>query len=240
MSWHLAPSLVQFRDEVNKKWPNRSKKSDGTIGNPAHSARRSDHNPNSRDSVNAIDISYPGVNPTTVIAAVKKHPAANYVIFNKKIYRRKNGWKAEKYTGASPHTSHLHISILQTKAAENSKVKWFATAPAKKPVAPKPPAKPVAPKPPVAKPVAPKPPVKPALPKFPGVGKLKVGAKSSAVKVVQAAVGNPVTGVMSKADIAKVRKFQLLRPKLWPADGVIGPKTYAALAANARVKKYFK
>lgn len=250
MSWHLAPSLVQFRNEVNKKWPNRSKKSDGTIGNTSHAARKSDHNPNSRDSVNAIDITYPGVNATAIINAVKKHPSANYVIFNRKIYSRKNGWKAEKYTGASPHTEHLHISILQTVKAEQSKVHWFtAPAPAKpkpvvkpvaKPVVKPTPAKPAPAKPVVVKPTPAKPAVKPALPKYPGAGKFKVGSKNPAVKVVQTALGNPVTGTMTKEDVADVKKYQRLRPKLWPANGIVGPKTYASLANTPRVKAKYK
>ena len=218
MSWHLAPSLVQFRAEVDKKWPKRSKKSDGTVGNTSHAARKSDHNPNSRNSVNAIDITYPGVNPDVVIAAVKKHPSAAYVIFNRHIYSATDGWVKKPYTGVSPHTTHLHISIKQSVKAENSTVKWFTT-----------PAKPVVK--PVAKPVK-----KPALPKYPGPGKLKVGSKNTAVKVVQTAVGNPVTGTMTSADIADVKRFQRLRPKLWPANGVIGPKTYASLANTPRVK----
>lgn len=218
MSWHLAPSLVQFRAEVDKKWPKRSKKSDGTVGNAAHAATKSDHNPNSRNSVNAIDITYPGVNPDVVIAAVKKHPSAAYVIFNRHIYSATDGWVKKPYAGVSPHTTHLHISIKQSVKAESSTVRWFTT-----------PAKPVAK--PVVKPVK-----KPALPKYPGANKLKVGSKNTAVKVVQTAVGNPVTGTMTPADIADVKRFQRLRPKLWPADGVIGPKTYASLANTPRVK----
>ena len=218
MSWHLAPSLVQFRAEVDKKWPKRSKKSDGTVGNAAHAATKSDHNPNSRNSVNAIDITYPGVNPDVVIAAVKKHPSAAYVIFNRHIYSATDGWVKKPYAGVSPHTTHLHISIKQSVKAENSTVKWFTT-----------PAKPVAK--PVVKPVK-----KPTLPKYPGANKLKIGSKNTAVKVVQTAVGNPVTGTMTAADIKDVKRFQRLRPKLWPADGVIGPKTYASLANTPRVK----
>lgn len=218
MSWHLAPSLVQFRDEVNKKWPKRSKKSDGTIGDASHAARKSDHNPNSRGSVNAIDITYPGVDPDVIIAAVKKHPSAAYVIFNRHIYSATDGWAKKPYAGISPHTEHLHISIKQSVKAENSTVKWFSDAP---------------------KPVKKAPAKKPALPKYPGASKLKVGSKNAAVKVVQIALGNPVTGTLTANDVADVKRFQRLRPRLWPADGVIGPKTYASLANNPRVKSKY-
>jgi len=134
MAWHLAPSLVQFRNEVNRKWPKRPKGSDGTIGDTAHAARVSDHNPNVRNSVNAIDITYPGVNADVIIRAVSRHPSANYVIFNRKIYTRSGGWKAEPYSGVSPHTEHLHVSILQSAKAEQDTTPWFtgATKPVKR------------------------------------------------------------------------------------------------------------
>ena len=244
MSWHLAPSLVELQKEINAKWPKRSKKRDGTIGNAAHKATKSDHNPNSRGSVNAIDITYPGVDPDVIISAVKKHPSASYVIFNRKIWSASHKWVPRPYTGASPHTEHLHISIKQGVKAEQSNVKWLS-APKPKPVAkpkPKPkPTTPAKPKPVVVKPPAPaKPkPTKPALPKFPGADKFKVGSKNDAVKVIQIALGRKATGVMTKDDVAGVKKFQRLRPKLWPADGIVGPKTYASLAGNAKVKQFF-
>lgn len=206
MAWHLAPSLVNLRDELNKMYPNRPKTSDGTIGNASHKATKSDHNPNSRGSVNAFDITYPGVNFRSFMAAAKKHPSTNYVIFNRKIYSRSNGWVARSYTGVSPHLEHIHISILQTKTAENSQVKWF----------PKP--------------------AKITYAKYPGKDAFKVGATNSAVKIIQKAVGNPVTGTMTKSDVAKVKRYQLTHPKLWPADGIVGPKTYAALLAIYKKK----
>jgi peptidoglycan hydrolase-like protein with peptidoglycan-binding domain len=128
MSWHLAPSLVQLRSEVNRRWPNRPKGSDGTVGDTSHNARKSDHNPNERGSVNAFDITYPGVDPKIVIAAVSKHPSANYVIFNKNIYSKKSNWKAVAYTGTNPHKTHLHVSIIQSASAERDTTPWLAGA----------------------------------------------------------------------------------------------------------------
>jgi hypothetical protein len=128
MSWHLAPSLVQLRSEVNRRWPNRPKGSDGTVGDTSHNARKSDHNPNERGSVNAFDITYPGVDPKIIIAAVSKHPSANYVIFNKNIYSKKSNWKAVAYTGTNPHKTHLHVSILQSASAERDTTPWLAGA----------------------------------------------------------------------------------------------------------------
>ena len=214
MAWHLAPSLVQLRNEVNARWPRRPKGSDGTVGDTSHSARASDHNPNNRGSVNAFDITYPGVDPKAIIAAVSKHPAGNYVIFNRKIYRRSNGWKAEPYSGASPHTEHLHVSILQTVAAEQSKAKWLTVAPVR--------------------------PVRKPLPAYPGKSAFQVRDTGEHIKVVQRGVGNKVTGVMSVGDKNKVKSFQRVRPLLWPADGVVGPKTYRALASTKANKLIYK
>lgn len=45
-----------LRNQINKRWPHRDKASDGWIGDPAHQARVSDHNPDSKGVVHAIDI----------------------------------------------------------------------------------------------------------------------------------------------------------------------------------------
>ena len=137
-SWHLAPSLVRLRAEINRKWPRRDKRSDGSIGDASHSARDSDHNPNGRRSVNAIDTDKDGISPATLVAAAKKHPACNYVIWNRVIYSRAHGFRARRYTGVNPHNHHIHISILQTRSAEQSTRGWLGSVPA--PTPPKPPA----------------------------------------------------------------------------------------------------
>lgn len=124
MSWHLAPALVQLRAEVNARWPGRSKRSDGTIGDAAHSARRSDHNPNRRRSVNAIDITASGIDTGALIAAAKRHPSVRYIIHNRRIMNRDIGnFKPRPYRG-NPHTAHVHISIYQSRAAEQRRQSW--------------------------------------------------------------------------------------------------------------------
>lgn len=45
-----------LRRQVDKRWPNRDKRSDGWIGDADHQDRVSDHNPDSKGVVHAIDI----------------------------------------------------------------------------------------------------------------------------------------------------------------------------------------
>src|SRR4051812_32280151 len=45
MAWRPAKSLVVLRQQANELWPNRSRASDGLIGDAAHAATPSDHNP---------------------------------------------------------------------------------------------------------------------------------------------------------------------------------------------------
>jgi hypothetical protein len=52
----LVEGGVTLRDQLNARFPNRDKQSDGWIGDSAHSARKSDHNPDKRGWVHAIDI----------------------------------------------------------------------------------------------------------------------------------------------------------------------------------------
>ena len=123
-SWHLAPSLAQLRRETNTRWPNRDKTTDGTIGDTAHSSRASDHNPNSRGSVNAIDIDEDGIDAWRLISLLITDPRVYYVIYEGRIWQRKYGFKPRPYTGINAHRKHVHVSIFQSAAAEQNTAPW--------------------------------------------------------------------------------------------------------------------
>lgn len=122
--YYLAPSLAVLRTEINTRWPRRDKASDGWIGDPAHQATKSDHNPNERGSVNALDVDEDGIDVWAVFAAIKRHPSARYFIYERKLYHRLRGWRAESYSGVNPHDKHFHLSIDQTRTAEQDRRPW--------------------------------------------------------------------------------------------------------------------
>ena len=117
-TFFLAPSLDKLRDQINERWPNRDKTSDGWIGDPAHSARISDHNPDYSDGgiVRALDVDINGINVDELLAAVVGAPRVAYIIFNRRIWTHAKGWQT--YTGPNPHTGHIHISIAHNNFAE--------------------------------------------------------------------------------------------------------------------------
>lgn len=123
-SWHLAPSLAQLRREINARWPNRDKSTDGSVGDLSHAARASDHNPNSRRSVNAIDIDEDGIDAWGLVDLAITDPRVNYVIYERKIWQRKHGSKPRPYSGINAHTKHIHVSIIQSVAAEQNTAPW--------------------------------------------------------------------------------------------------------------------
>jgi len=113
MSWRLAKSLVRLRDQVNLAAPNRSKLSDGSIGDQAHAARVSDHNPNAQGVVCAIDVTHDpihGVDGKILSRWLISDKRVKYVIFAGEIWKARTG-KWEVYTGPNKHNHHVHVSV---------------------------------------------------------------------------------------------------------------------------------
>lgn len=132
MSWKLAPALDQLFDDVNRLWPTRSKALDGTIGDAAHAARKSEHNPNREPGddvpdgyVTAADITKAGVDVARLLAALIGDKRVWYVIHDGRIYSRTYDWVARYYTGSNPHTHHVHVSLRQTKSACDDRSPWL-------------------------------------------------------------------------------------------------------------------
>ncbi|GAA1854675.1 hypothetical protein [Asanoa iriomotensis] len=127
MAWFLNPALTRFRDEVNRRWPRRDKTSDGTIGDTAHQATNSDHNPDSDGSVDAWDMDVDGVDVAACKRAFQAHVAAYYWIHNDRICFRDEGWQPRSYAYAGPnrnrHDKHVHWNSRQSH--ERSTKPWF-------------------------------------------------------------------------------------------------------------------
>lgn len=107
-----ARSLVQLQAELDKAFPGRVKP-DWTLGDQAHAARASDHNPNAADVVCAID-----VRGASTARALWDHIRATrparvkYMIFNRQIISSTvSPWTVRSYGGSNPHSDHIHISV---------------------------------------------------------------------------------------------------------------------------------
>jgi len=122
---YLAGSLRQLFREIDALWPNRDHGTDGWIGDKAHQNRKSDHNPDDRGMVHAIDIDKDGINPQYVIDRVARADRpTNYLVYNRKIYSRSRDFAPRNYTGDNPHTSHIHVSILYGDQWEGTDWAW--------------------------------------------------------------------------------------------------------------------
>lgn len=149
MPARIAKSLAQLRDQVNARWPNRSKVSDGWIGDAAHQATASDHNPNSAGVVTALDITHDtGSGPDTwklaEILRLRHDPRIKYIISNGRICAGDGGpqpWVWRPYNGPNKHAHHVHVSVSGDPAKYDDAGEWALTAiglePAPKPPPPK-------------------------------------------------------------------------------------------------------
>lgn len=129
----LVPCLVVLRATFDDLFPGRDRASDGWIGDASHAARASDHNPDSRGLVHAIDVDAnlgPGATMRDVVRAVvaRCHAGAErrltYVIYDRQIASASHGWTWRPYDGTSPHTEHAHFSASSVPARENDRSSW--------------------------------------------------------------------------------------------------------------------
>jgi hypothetical protein len=117
---------------IDDTYPDRDRKSDGWLGDAAHSSRPSDHNPDKANGyVRAIDVdkdldsrastgAYLADQIRLCAKAGDKRIA--YVIYAGKIASSKKSWSWRPYDGINQHNHHIHISF--TKEGD-SNGRWF-------------------------------------------------------------------------------------------------------------------
>lgn len=127
--WHNAPSIEALRREANQRWPRRKTHLDGTVGDAAHAARESDHNPDAQGTVHAIDITHdpdtgPDCEKLAAFLVLRRDQRIKYIIWDGRWIKSED-WTWVPYTGESPHSHHLHVSIKSTAAAEKDTTPWL-------------------------------------------------------------------------------------------------------------------
>lgn len=120
--WHVARSLEVLRQQLNEHAPNRSKVSDGGIGDEAHATRDSDHNAWYRNTVTARDFTHDpahGLDGAWLVSVLvaSGDRRLKYIIWSRKIWYPGKGWRA--YSGVNAHTHHVHVSVVATPLCES-------------------------------------------------------------------------------------------------------------------------
>lgn len=123
-------SLLTLLKQINTLAPNRSKVSDGWIGDAKHAARHSDHNPDADGTVDARDFTNDpngGMDSQKLCDALvaSRDYRISYIICNGKIIAGRKGpqpWVARKYSGSNSHHHHIHVSVLDE--GQDDKTPW--------------------------------------------------------------------------------------------------------------------
>lgn len=205
--WRLAKSLEKLRNQINAAWPDRSKASDGTIGDAAHASRDSDHNPwlkvGGLGVVTACDITHDsqhGVDGKALAVSFADDLRSKYVIFNSSIWKARTGhWEA--YHGPNKHTHHVHLSVKPDTCDDVTE--WIL-------------------------PISPAPAPTPA-PVYPT---LRLNDRSSVVSELQTKLrakgySVQVDGVFGLVTESRVKQFQ--KERGLTVDGIVGKRTWDAL-----------
>lgn len=168
MTWRVARSLDQLAAELNAAAPDRSRRSDGTIGDAAHASRASDHNPWVPDPAGIVDGIVTARDLTDddehgadmakllhYLTTVSHDPRIKYLIHNRRIYSSyptssAPAWAARPYSGPNAHLMHLHVSVRPEPLYFDDARPWGVAA-ALDPERPKPAPKPHAPAPTIAR-----------------------------------------------------------------------------------------
>lgn len=137
MVWRVANSVSRLIGDVNAAAPGRSTISDGTIGDTAHRARKSDHNPDQYGVVTAVDLTHDPVNRAnmhtiTGIMRLTEDPRIKYVIWDGRIYSSyattsRPAWTWGPYSGTNQHRLHAHISVVGDPQVYDLNDRWTIT-----------------------------------------------------------------------------------------------------------------
>jgi hypothetical protein len=144
-AWETTQSVKNFIRQFSARFPLRDKASDGTIGDLAHQLESaSSHNPDrtgraewrdgdSKNEVRAYDgdsdlrdvygktceqlVQYLIELGRAAYKAGKYFPI-RYIIYRGRIWSTSSGWVTKRYTGASPHNEHFHLTFTFSQKAD--------------------------------------------------------------------------------------------------------------------------
>lgn len=109
----VSRSLDALLAEINAVAPDRSKVSDGALGDQAHAARTSDHNPDANGIVHARDFTHDPEHFNSYEfarwLARKRYSWVKYIISAGEIWTPAAGW--HQYDGINGHYHHVHVSV---------------------------------------------------------------------------------------------------------------------------------
>jgi peptidoglycan hydrolase-like protein with peptidoglycan-binding domain len=205
--WEVAPALERLHGQLNALAPRRSRTSDGAVGDAAHAARTSDHNPwfclAGQRYVTARDWTHDprgGLDCAQLAAALRdgRDRRVKYVIWARHIMAGFAGpapWTWRPYRGSNPHDKHLHVSVV-ADARALLRVDWLLPGLNGT----------------VSQPVTTSRPT------------LRRGDGGALVALLQRFLGVADDGVFGEATEAAVRRYQAMRGLA--VDGVCGPRTW--------------
>lgn len=148
MGWIVVPCLLEGRAQLDKRFPNRDKSSEGTIGDTAHQAEASSHNPDltghpeyrdgdAVDEVRAWDADKDLRDPSDIqmeqivqlwLTKLRagKMSWIRYLIYNGRIWHRRDNFVTHVYTGSNKHTDHVHVNSDFTQTADTvTNTYWY-------------------------------------------------------------------------------------------------------------------
>jgi hypothetical protein len=133
--WKVAPALEQLRAQLDEHAPDRSRASDGAIGDATHASRASDHNPwwqlagqrwvTARDFTH--DLEHLDCHELAAALIRGRDQRVKYIIWAERIMSGgdgRNPWRWRDYDGPNPHTKHLHLSVVPDARALSS-IPWL-------------------------------------------------------------------------------------------------------------------
>lgn len=143
MACIAAPACSAALAEATRRFPGRSRASDGICASPTHTKQNpgSDHEPHvvaaGRAYATAFDLTDDKAGGCDADAfaetlRIRRDARVKYVICNRRIFSSyatssRPAWEWGPYTGANPHEKHTHVSIKPE--AVFSDAPWFADPP---------------------------------------------------------------------------------------------------------------
>lgn len=139
-NWVVVPALLEGRDQMDQRFPNREHGAEGTIGDKPHQGSPSSHNPDETgkpefsdhdgvDEVRAIDFDKDlndgnGVTMERVVQLwltllrAGQMSWVRYMIYKSRIWHRRDNFVTHQYDGSDIHESHVHITSDFNQAAD--------------------------------------------------------------------------------------------------------------------------